>query len=761
MRNTETIQRADAPEEYGKVVADLSRAAWQSLEHLFGDGRSVFDPTVECWRTETGEQLHSAIMDNLDEGEGSFLDKLQGQLEGRDKNLVLLAAETIRLHDLALSNVKPETKRSHVSTVLGWLADLPAVPVEVDRSFDLPGAFNGGAGFAIGQWKHVVWLADLTTQLRRMGRDRRASLRSDPWAFRQFVDEVSADPKVKTPAMRNALLFLMFPGTFAPVISDPTRRQIRDACSEEIGERSGDDPISVDRDLDAIQQKLTQGDPHAYIDWYVEPWHSMWKPSRRADSRAWAIRTDDGEGTLVTGWIDDGFVSLSVDQIQDVDEGSSLPAIRDAVLSAYDHLDYVQQQRLTNDIYAFTTRMKPGDLVLARGGSVAYLGTISGMAHLGDDTPRLRRPVDWESDPIPFSEIPDPDLLNQQRSVIDLTTIRGALDSLMSAGSGDTVDAEEAPDAPRTAPVVSLPEATDALAKTVTIDASWLNGFIDVLDRRRQVILYGPPGTGKTFLARAIARHVAPETFRIVQFHPSYSYEDFFEGYRPTALENGGVGFALTPGPLRKMASEAAQHPGTPYLLLIDEINRGNIAKIFGELYFLLEYRSDHVNLQYSPDDQFSLPENLFIIGTMNTADRSIALVDAAIRRRFAFIEMDPAEPPVQGLLGRWLEATGAAPLRANLLDALNRELGAVNPDLRVGPSYLMRPEAATDQGLADIWRYDILPLLEEQLYGTMTLTDVSARLGLDALRRGLPTASTLPADAGALGGSDTTAEPR
>ena len=105
----------------------------------------------------------------------------------------------------------------------------------------------------------------------------------------------------------------------------------------------------------------------------------------------------------------------------------------------------------------------------------------------------------------------------------------------------------------------------------------------------------------------------------------------------------------------------AADNPTTPYILIIDEINRANLAKVFGELYFLLEYRNESISLQYSPDKEFTLPQNLFIIGTMNTADRSIARIDTAMRRRFAFVELDPRIPPVQGLLGRWL---GTAHLR-------------------------------------------------------------------------------------------------
>ena len=115
----------------------------------------------------------------------------------------------------------------------------------------------------------------------------------------------------------------------------------------------------------------------------------------------------------------------------------------------------------------------------------------------------------------------------------------------------------------------------------------------------------------------------------------------------------------LRAGPFRDFAEAAADNPSTPYILVIDEINRANLAKVFGELYFLLEYRDESIRLQYSPDKQFTLPQNLFIIGTMNTADRSIARIDSAMRRRFAFVELDPRIPPVEGLLGPMAERAG------------------------------------------------------------------------------------------------------
>ncbi len=218
-----------------------------------------------------------------------------------------------------------------------------------------------------------------------------------------------------------------------------------------------------------------------------------------------------------------------------------------------------------------------------------------------------------------------------------------------------------------------------------------------------------------------------------MQFHPSTSYEDFVEGYRPAAASaSGTVQFELTPGPLTRLVSAAAQDPRRPYFLIIDEINRANLAKVFGELYYLLEYRDSGIQLLYRPGRPFSLPSNVFMIGTMNTADRSIALVDAAMRRRFAFVELHPDDEPVQGLLRRWLGSTRRGMERADLLDALNARIEA--REGKIGPSYLMKPEADREGGLGRVWRYGILPLLAEQHYGQLTPAEVEARYGLSTL---------------------------
>jgi 5-methylcytosine-specific restriction protein B len=210
--------------------------------------------------------------------------------------------------------------------------------------------------------------------------------------------------------------------------------------------------------------------------------------------------------------------------------------------------------------------------------------------------------------------------------------------------------------------------------------------------KKRQLIFYGPPGTGKTYVARALAKHLMEgEEPTILQFHPSYSYEDFFEGYRPMPSKNGGMPqFELVPGPLKLSAERAGKNPEKTHVLVIDEINRGNLAKIFGELYFLLEYRDEAIRLQYG-GQPFSLPKNLLIIGTMNTADRSISL-DAALRRRFHFFPLFPDEEPIRGLLGRYLAKDHAHKQLERIAQVVNRansKLGC--RDGLIGHSYFTR----------------------------------------------------------------------
>ena len=266
-------------------------------------------------------------------------------------------------------------------------------------------------------------------------------------------------------------------------------------------------------------------------------------------------------------------------------------------------------------------------------------------------------------------------------------------------------------------PVTPEPGDLEALGEELLLGADFLRGIERLLDDKRQVVFQGPPGTGKTYVARRLAECLAgsQDRARLVQFHPSYAYEAFVQGYRPTVDAEGRASFKLRNGPLVRMADRARQNPGARHFLVIDEINRGNLAKVLGELYFLLEYRDEEMQLQYS-DEPFMLPDNLYIIGTMNTADRSIALVDLALRRRFHFVEFHPDRPPIKGLLRDWLDdrAKGMEWV-ADIVDLANEKLA--NREAAIGPSYFMQKDLAEEK-VQLIWEHNVLPYIEEQLYG-------------------------------------------
>jgi hypothetical protein len=266
---------------------------------------------------------------------------------------------------------------------------------------------------------------------------------------------------------------------------------------------------------------------------------------------------------------------------------------------------------------------------------------------------------------------------------------------------------------------IIYPEYTrEDFLNEVYINAKQYDTMKGLLLRKKNLILQGAPGVGKTFAAERLAFSIMGEKdtsrVKVVQFHQSYSYEDFIMGWRPD-----GAGFMLSEGPFYKFCKTANDDDERPYFFIIDEINRGNLSKIFGELLMLIEEdkRGKSIRLLYK-DEQFSVPKNIHIIGMMNTADRSLAMIDYALRRRFAFFDLTPAFQS-EGFI-KYQEGIDNPKLDSliSTVEKLNAEISkdaSLGDGFRIGHSYFCTNEYSIDDDwLSDVVEYELVPLLNE-----------------------------------------------
>ncbi|HZG44277.1 MAG TPA: AAA family ATPase, partial [Longimicrobium sp.] len=442
-----------------------------------------------------------------------------------------------------------------------------------------------------------------------------------------------------------------------------------------------------------------------------DPWRQLQHPG---DRRVWLIAPGEG-ARLWQEFQRDGICAIGWDELGDLAAYSTYEA-------AYEGLRGTRGGNPLNDANAcfeFAHRMRPGDLVIAKQGRSVILGVgeVASGYRYDDARSEYRnvRDVRW-------GRIGQWTLPAEHRMVVktltDMTSYPGWLNAAVETMNGTQ---------PKPGPKAYTPE--DALEE-VFLSQEQFSGILDALGRRKNVILEGAPGVGKTFVARRVAWALMGEKddsrVQMVQFHQSYAYEDFVQGWRPQAQ-----GFALQDGVFHRFCKRAQADPQRNYVFIIDEINRGNLSKIFGELMMLIEAdkRSTRyaVPLTYSPDETFYVPQNVYLLGMMNTADRSMAMVDYALRRRFSFIRLPPAFGS-EGFANYLIEAGATEDLVRRIvekMDELNHTIAAdtrdLGPGYQIGHSFFVPEEGAGE--LDDAWyvrvvRQEIEPLLREYWFG-------------------------------------------
>ena len=721
---------------------------------------SLFTPGKQIWAKEVLEKLRKSLLDNSDKSSTSFLDELREQLGGSGPEVYQLAAEALYFYFLIVATKDNTTEQKRINEVLSWS------PVRVELPSDLavgltPGIAETGIAYYTGIQFQVAFLIEFAEQLKEKELVERHRLLADPWVFKDFAmglkfrSALLRDSPNKPRAQREALLHLTFPDTFEAIVSVDHKEKIAKAFSEHVTKPTDD----VDRRLQQIRPRL-EAEHGSGIHLYETPirarWDDKYKPNlwdefvRRSQAYvdSGKLETEEIEYKVEAGrkldavrqpvldntpnWPDKLKGALEpikgnpihwqgVDNLNKWCAGDSGKALRAlAAIWTQDHSSVFERIR------AFNERL-PTSVISGAG---SRMNVASGLL-MGLDV--------YKYPPFQITKFEEVSKLTgymQAEGNADEAALYGHalgfLDRFIDEAAArglklrDRLDAQSVVwgvlqngNCPKPDCDPWSPANIEALAKDLLWQPAYLQKIIAGLQDKRQAIFQGPPGTGKTYVAKRIAEHCQRHggDFRIVQFHPSYSYEDFVEGFRPTLTAGGQAGFELTKGPLRRIAEEAAANPDAAFILVIDEINRGNVAKILGELYFLLEYRGDKVNLQYS-NEQFSLPKNLWFIGTMNTTDRSIALVDAALRRRFYFFGFFPDEPPVKGLLGRWLDKNNRdLKWVADFVDSANGKLEGRH--MGIGPSHFMKEDPPLNEDrVRFIWEQAVIPYIEEQSFG-------------------------------------------
>ena len=463
----------------------------------------------------------------------------------------------------------------------------------------------------------------------------------------------------------------------------------------------------VDQIIKKWRNKLKDDDTLSTADKDV-PKTRYWIYAPGENSRKW----DEvySQGVMAIGW----------DNMGDLSKYSSREEMRERMKVIWDESKAYRNDSLAT--WQFCNDVKPGDIVFAKKGLhwIVGRGVVESDYMFDDNRSEYKHlhNVKWTNKG--EWEHPGQAVLKTLTDITSYTDYVQKLEFLFAEDFDTTVIDEEKE---KRYPIYS---EIDFLSEVFMIEEKYAI-LSSLLKNKQNIILQGAPGVGKTFAAKRLAYSImgVKDTSRVmmVQFHQSYSYEDFIMGYRPTK-----DGFELTPGPFYQFCKKAEDDIERDYFFIIDEINRGNLGKIFGELLMLIEKdkRGEKIRLLYA-NELFGVPQNVHIIGMMNTADRSLAMIDYALRRRFAFFELIPAfdsdgfKTMIQNADNPNFEELVRKIEELNEVIEKDESLGS---GFKIGHSYLCTGEAVTDEYLSSIIEFELLPLISEYWFDDRTKID-------------------------------------